>query len=212
MYDVYGDLLGMGRKLRTTIWAFRMRCPLVAAVAAITYVIIDPRRPHPHVQATSREMSFLVLAIESPHRARIGTWLVTAIRLAVTIVVIKMVERHLFTSVQTLKVPLKVGLIGVVVEQANATKQRRAKKNVSFTIWLSRIDIVTPYYLNCVLFLRRGHSDSKSPAAANSTVADKVIHVALFAAQRLHHLLVFASNLLYAGQLIQREGLLYVNL
>lgn len=42
--------------------------------------------------------------------------------------------------------------------------------------------------------------------------ADKVVHVALFAAQRLHHLLVLASNLLHAGQLIQREGLLFVNL
>lgn len=69
-----------------------------------------------------------------------------------------------------------------------------------------------PYNLNCVLILRRGHSNSKSPSAASGTVADKVIHVALFAAQRLHHLLVLASYLLHAGQLIQREGLLFVNL
>lgn len=32
--------------------------------------------------------------------------------------------------------------------------------------------------------------------------ADKVVHVALFAAQRLHHLLVLAPNLLHTGQLI----------
>lgn len=88
VYVVIGDLLGIGRKLRTLVWALGMRCPLIAAITAITYVIIDPGRPHPHVQATTREMSFLVLAIESPRCTRIGTRLVTAIRLTVTIVVI----------------------------------------------------------------------------------------------------------------------------
>lgn len=114
-----------GRKLRTSVLAFRMRCPLVAAIAAITYVIIDPRRPHPDVQATTREMSFLVFAIESPRCTGIGTRLITAVRLTVAVVVIEMVEGNLLTPIQALEIALEVRFVGVVVEKTNTTKEEK---------------------------------------------------------------------------------------
>lgn len=103
--------------------------PFVAAVAAITHVVIHSGGPNPDVQAPARDMSFLVFTIEAPIGAGIRAGLIAAITNTVTIVVIEMVERYLFAAIQTLEVALVIGLVCVVVEETYAPANGRRGHN-----------------------------------------------------------------------------------
>lgn len=111
---------GCGAALRTFVVALGPRRPLVAAVAAIAHVVIYPAAGHVNVQAPARNVTLLVAAIESSRGASIRAGLITAIALAVTVVVVEMIEGDLLRPIQTPKLALEVGLVGIVVEEAGA--------------------------------------------------------------------------------------------
>lgn len=67
-----------------------------------------------------------------------------------------------------------------------------------------------PYNLNSIGTLCCWHSQIGILTRIEAASAIEVVDVQLFTTQRLHHLFVLPSQLLHAGQLIQREGLLLI--
>jgi len=106
-----------GLQLRTVVGAPGPRGPLVAAVAAVAHVIVDPAAGHVDIQTAARNVALLVAAVESSLGAGIRAGLIAAILLTVAVVVVQMVEGDFLGAIQAPELALEVRLVGIVVEE-----------------------------------------------------------------------------------------------